>query len=282
MVYGQQPGQDGQQGWPGNDGTSPPPSQQGRYGEQEDTQGPGQFAQRGYDTGGQQPEWRYWQQRLDARNAQQGSAPGQPQFQPRSQPTLPLQPGQQGFGAPPPRPPYQPPRRGKSWPARHKALTGLLAFAVLIVIIAAANAGRSPAASSRSMTAGVTTPSATASPAAAGTPSRHATQTATAVQKAQPEKTQTTPAASHAPASSAPASSAAAPAPSTTAPTTPAAVVPPPTSAAPASCHPLTNGGKCYEPGEYCRVADHGTSGVAGDGKAITCENNDGWRWEAT
>ena len=25
-----------------------------------------------------------------------------------------------------------------------------------------------------------------------------------------------------------------------------------------------------------CRAA----SGVAGDGKSITCENNDGWRWE--
>ena len=30
-------------------------------------------------------------------------------------------------------PPYQPPRRGKSWPARHKALTGVLAFVALII-----------------------------------------------------------------------------------------------------------------------------------------------------
>jgi hypothetical protein len=37
---------------------------------------------------------------------------------------------------------------------------------------------------------------------------------------------------------------------------------------------------KCYEPGEYCRGSDHGASGVAGDGKAISCEDNDGWRWE--
>ena len=28
---------------------------------------------------------------------------------------------------------------------------------------------------------------------------------------------------------------------------------PPPTTAAPASCHPLTDGGNCYSPGEYCR-----------------------------
>jgi hypothetical protein len=48
----------------------------------------------------------------------------------------------------------------------------------------------------------------------------------------------------------------------------------------PTSCYPLTNGGNCYEPGEYCRDSDHGTSGVAGDGEAITCEDNNGWRWE--
>ena len=54
-----------------------------------------------------------------------------------------------------------------------------------------------------------------------------------------------------------------------------------PTQAAPpASCHPVSNEGTCYEPGEYCRDADHGVSGVAGDGEAITCEDNDGWRWE--
>ena len=54
----------------------------------------------------------------------------------------------------------------------------------------------------------------------------------------------------------------------------------PATSAAPAGCHPLTNGGSCHEPGEYCRTSDHGVSGVAGDGEAIKCEDNDGWRWE--
>ena len=63
--------------------------------------------------------------------------------------------------------------------------------------------------------------------------------------------------------------------------TTPAAAPsPPPASTAPASCHPLTNGGNCYEPGEFCRASDHGVSGVAGDGEAITCKDNDGWRWE--
>jgi hypothetical protein len=57
----------------------------------------------------------------------------------------------------------------------------------------------------------------------------------------------------------------------------PAAPKPTPT---PSACHPLTNSGNCYEPGEYCRDADHGASGVAGDGETITCEDNNGWRWD--
>jgi hypothetical protein len=61
---------------------------------------------------------------------------------------------------------------------------------------------------------------------------------------------------------------------------------PPPTTARAAApttssgCFPLTNGGNCYEPGEYCRDSDHGASGVAGDGERIICEDNNGWRWE--
>jgi hypothetical protein len=58
------------------------------------------------------------------------------------------------------------------------------------------------------------------------------------------------------------------------APTTSAAAPPP------ASCYPLTNGGNCYEPGEYCRNSDHGMYGAAGDGEKIICEDNNGWRWE--
>lgn len=63
----------------------------------------------------------------------------------------------------------------------------------------------------------------------------------------------------------------------------PTAVTPPPAPATPPtspSCTPLTNGGNCYEPGEYCRNTDHGVSGVAGDGETITCADNNGWRWE--
>jgi hypothetical protein len=77
----------------------------------------------------------------------------------------------------------------------------------------------------------------------------------------------------------------------TSTPTRTHSAVPPPTHATlpattapaappPASCYPTTSSGHCYEPGEYCRKSDHGASGVAGDGKKIICEDNDGWRWE--
>jgi Bacterial Ig-like domain (group 3) len=48
----------------------------------------------------------------------------------------------------------------------------------------------------------------------------------------------------------------------------------------PAACYPLSSKGTCYEPGEYCSDADHGLTGIAGDGEAIICADNDGWRWE--
>jgi hypothetical protein len=63
-------------------------------------------------------------------------------------------------------------------------------------------------------------------------------------------------------------------------PTTAAPPPPPPPSPAPAGCHPLTDSGKCYEPGEFCRESDAGVIGLAGDGETIKCENNDGLRWE--
>jgi hypothetical protein len=56
----------------------------------------------------------------------------------------------------------------------------------------------------------------------------------------------------------------------------PASPAPPPASA----CYPLSDEGTCYEPGEFCRDDDHGMTGLAGDGETITCEDNDGWRWE--
>lgn len=84
-----------------------------------------------------------------------------------------------------------------------------------------------------------------------------------------------------------PTSSVTTPTTTTPTPTTPTATTPAPaptvtTSPAPSpvSCTPLSNEGTCYEPGEYCRTTDHGVIGVAGDGEAIECEDNNGWRWE--
>lgn len=57
----------------------------------------------------------------------------------------------------------------------------------------------------------------------------------------------------------------------------PATQAPAPPPATHTSCYPLTNGGNCYEPGEYCRNADAGTYGVAGDGERIYCTNR---HWE--
>src|SRR5215471_442080 len=45
------------------------------------------------------------------------------------------------------------------------------------------------------------------------------------------------------------------------------------------ACHPLTSTGHCYEPGEFCRVADHGKTGLAGNGQPIVCNFVNGWHW---
>lgn len=64
----------------------------------------------------------------------------------------------------------------------------------------------------------------------------------------------------------------------TAAPPPPPPVTTPP--AAPTGCHPTAASGNCYQAGEFCSAADHGLTGVAGNGEAIACENNNGWRWE--
>jgi hypothetical protein len=69
-----------------------------------------------------------------------------------------------------------------------------------------------------------------------------------------------------------------APAPTTQAPQAPQPVQT--TAQAQQGCYPLTNGGNCYTPGEYCRDDDHGQNGIDANGDPITCEDNDGWRWE--
>ena len=211
-----------------------------------------------------------------------------------------FQPGS-GQQYPPPGPPSQPPygppggpRDRKPWAARHKVLTGLLACCGLVFIIGVAAAAGSSSSSSRSAAAAssptvkapattgspmvkkapvathaVTTPSSTPAPATPAPPPTQPRTTA-AVQKSAPSTpAQTTAAVKKS-------------APSTPAQTTAAASPSPTASKTPTNCSPLTNEGKCYEPGEFCRKSDHGMSGVAGDGKAIKCEDDDGWRWEPT
>jgi len=93
-----------------------------------------------------------------------------------------------------------------------------------------------------------------------------------------PEPTPTpTPTATAAPAAPPPPTAAPPPAAEAPAPAPPA---PAPPTAAPAGCYPLTNAGNCYQPGEFCRTSDHGRTGRAGNGEAIVCEYNNGWRWE--
>jgi len=63
-------------------------------------------------------------------------------------------------------------------------------------------------------------------------------------------------------------------------PPTPAPAPAPVATAAPAGCYPLSNSGRCYLPGEFCRTSDHGATGVAANGEPIRCVDRNGWRWE--
>jgi hypothetical protein len=53
-----------------------------------------------------------------------------------------------------------------------------------------------------------------------------------------------------------------------------------PAGASSGGCHPKTSSGHCYKPGEFCPHADAGMNGIAGNGEAIICEDNNGLRWE--
>lgn len=156
-------------------------------------------------------------------------------------------------------------------------LTGIVAgaFAVLIVVIGSVTGCGSAPPVGNASPAATATATATASPTR--TPGPVPTSAAVAKAKVQPKKTPALPATYRAPAPPPPP-----PPPHTTAPA--AAPAPPaatkPAVPKPAGCYPLSNEGTCYEPGEFCRKVDHGSSGVAGDGEAITCEDNNGWRWE--
>jgi hypothetical protein len=60
----------------------------------------------------------------------------------------------------------------------------------------------------------------------------------------------------------------------------PSSTSPAPGPSSSAACYPLSSAGNCYKAGEYCPKADHGMDGIAQNGEAIVCEDNNGWRWE--
>lgn len=283
MAYGQWPERDGQWRQPGDDG-EPQPSQPS-YAHTQDIQSLGEHPRLGDDRGGhraggderwQPREWRFGQQRqreLDEHRRyleqfQANVTPARPSF-------TPAPPGQQGFTPTPPpyyqpqpyqQLPYQVPRRGQSWPERHKVVTGTICCAALVTVIAAANSVRLPASQNTSMAANVAATTTTAAPVTDA--QSHATAATASAHKTQPATKHTPPAASHSPATHAPTRA------------THVAPVPPSAHVAPAGCRPLTDEGRCYEPGEYCRESNHGSAGRDGDGSAIICEDIDGWRWE--
>jgi type IV secretory pathway VirB10-like protein len=152
----------------------------------------------------------------------------------------------------------------------HKIGIAVIGFIVLVIIGIVAGGGKaaptgntSPIASGSMFASPVDSPGVTA--ASVRTPTAVATK---AKARAKPRRTA-------APATPVPVTSKAV-APPPPPPTTAPAAAP----STPSGCYPLTDGGNCYEPGEYCRDSDHGASGVAGDGESIICEDNDGWRWE--
>ena len=152
-------------------------------------------------------------------------------------------------------------------------------FALLIIIGVAACAATKPASDATPASSATPTPTAAPTHAAAAARTAAPPTTARAAVPAPTHATMPAAAKPNAPPKAAPA----------VPPTIQAAPSPPPrqplpTAAPPpqpkASCYPLSDENTCYEPGEYCRDSDHGKSGLAGDGKAIICEDNDGWRWE--
>jgi hypothetical protein len=167
------------------------------------------------------------------------------------------------------------------WSLRRRGI--ITAITGLVVIIAVASSNPPPTATTAlSPTAVGGTVSSSHAPASSqpAVPAPVVTKSRTPATSAPPKTTAAAPVhtvAAPVHTSAAPVYKPPAPAPTTKAPQPPA---PAPTTAPAESCHPLTDSGKCYEPGEYCRDDDHGVSGIDADGDAIQCEDNDGWRWE--
>lgn len=151
------------------------------------------------------------------------------------------------------------------------SVTGVSLGLLVVLVIGAVSGGGSPAPTR--------VPAAQAAPVTSSAPARLAAPTPSSTHRAAAASTtQMDHSPAPAPSSSSPAPATAAPAPAYVPPSTPA----PPAAQQPApACSPTTRSGHCYEPGEFCPKRDRGLSGTAGDGKPITCENNDGWRWEA-
>lgn len=150
-----------------------------------------------------------------------------------------------------------------------------VSLALLVLVIVGSAAGGTPAPKTPLAAVATSTPS--AAPTTLRPTVTHTAKPKTAVThvtKPKPLATHTAK-ATYAPRPT-PTYSAPAPVETHTAP----AEIPTTHAAAAPSCYPLTNGGNCYEPGEFCRKSDHGATGVAGDGKSITCEDVNGWRWE--
>ena len=187
--------------------------------------------------------------------------------EPDEQPTQFIYPAQAYLQTPPP-------QRG-SRRARNKKIlivTGSVfgAFILIGAIGSALGNGKPPA-----------TPAAAAARAttASATPSQPALTTSPSPLPAAAAPVTSTPAPDT--SSAAPTSAAAAPVYIPPAPQrTTQAPQPVHTTAQAQSCYPLTSGGNCYKPGEYCRTSDHGKSGIDANGDAIKCEDINGWRWE--
>jgi len=162
------------------------------------------------------------------------------------------------------------------WSVWWRGIVTAVAGIVLITVVA--NLNPPPTKTTvinPTVVSGTASPSHTPAPSKPAVPSPVVTKSRTPATSAPPK---TTAAAAPVQTSAAPAyTPPPAPAPTTQAPQAPQTTQ---TTTQAQSCYPLTDGGNCYEPGEYCRDDDHGVSGIDGDGDAITCEDNDGWRWE--
>jgi hypothetical protein len=157
------------------------------------------------------------------------------------------------------------------WSVQRRSI--ITAVVGVLVIIALPSVDQSPATTTTALS-----PTASPSPSASRSATPSPAAPAPVVVKTTPAPVTSTPPKTTAPApvrtSAAPVYSPPAPAPTTQAPQ------PVQTTAQQQSCTPLTDSGKCYTPGEYCRDDDHNMSGIDADGNPITCEDNDGWRWE--